>query len=153
MELGNVDGAIDLVRNGGGLIKEIVNGAKAIRDAMRGTPDGLPDSRIVDMVSSLVEKLVEVQLAQSEILDRLHMAEAALRTAQTRHDEAQRYQLTRLSMGGLVLALKDGDPKGEPFHYLCQGCADQGKKRILQPFGQSTTTLECPTCKTMFRGG
>ncbi|MES2667907.1 MAG: hypothetical protein V4712_17620 [Pseudomonadota bacterium] len=147
----DINGVINTAKNGGGLIKDAFGLAKTIRDAVRSPTEPVDRLQITALVGELSQKLADAQIAQLELVNLLMETEAALKAAKQKQDEAGRYELTPLPMGGFVLALKQGDPKGEPFHYLCQPCADEGKKRILQPMGRSTYALECPTCKQVVR--
>ena len=151
VDLDAISEAVGAIREAGSTLKDGISIAKKVRDQLRGAPDAAKQEEILGHLGSLSEKLADVQLAHLELVDRLHQAETALRATQANYDEAQRYQLTSLAMGGFVLALKKDDAKGEPFHYLCQPCYDDGKKRILQPFGRSESLLECPGCKQTFR--
>ncbi len=151
MDLATVVTAITAGREAGGFLKDGLSVAQKVREKLGGMADAGLKAEVFDLLITLSEKLAQVQTANFELVDALHQAETALRTAHAKYDEAQRYELTPLPMGGFVLALKANDPKGEPPHYLCQPCHDDGKKRILQPFGRSTEILECPTCKQMTR--
>ncbi len=147
----DVRGAISLAKDGFGLVKEASGVAGKLRDVFSGAKEKAPDFDTVGLASDLAQKLLNAQIAQSEIMNRLLELEAALKEAQRKQDEAERYTLVTLPLGALVLALKDGDPKGEPPHYLCHACFEDGKKRILQPFGRSLSTLECPGCRNTVR--
>jgi|GEM_PF-544424 len=150
VDLATITDAVGAARDAGGVLKDGISIAKKVRDSLRGAPDAAKQDEIVSLLGTLSEKLLQVQVAHLELVDRLHQTETALRATQAKNDEAQRYQLTRLSMGGFVLALKEGDPKGEPFHYLCHACYEQGQKFILQPLGSSDTHVFCPGCKQNF---
>lgn len=151
IEIATVVAALRAGREAGGFAKDGLSIAKKVGEKLGGMADAGLKREVFDMLGTMSENFAKVQVANFELVDALHQAETALRTAQAKYDEAQRYQLTSLPMGGFVLALKKDDPKGEPFHYLCQPCHDDGKKRILQPFGRSNETLECPNCKQLFR--
>lgn len=151
VDLADIGQTVSVARNAGGLIQEALGGVQKITKLVSGSKEPGADTGLQLAFVDLLTKLIEVQTAHADLLDRLQRTEAALKAAQARHDESLRYQLTELSMGGFVLALKETEAKGEPFHYLCQSCSEDGKKRVLQPFGHSRTTLECPDCKQMFR--
>lgn len=151
VELATILSALSAGREAGGIAKDSLAVAQKVRDKLGGMADARIKGEVFDMLGTLNENLFKMQVANFELMDALYQTETALRTAQAKYDEAQRYELVTLPMGGVVLALKKNDPKGEPLHYLCQPCSDEGKKRILQPFGRSTDALECPTCKQVFR--
>jgi hypothetical protein len=147
----DVKTVVGIAKDGAGFLKD----ARTAFDAMRrlaGNPDKkVSDPDILGLISTFTEKLVDAQLAQSQVLNALQELERAVEQAQRLHDERSRYELQATATGALVLALKPGDPKAEPPHYLCADCLEEGKKRILQPLGYSTGTLECNGCKQTFR--
>lgn len=143
--------AIGLAKDGLGLVKEAGGIAGKLRDVFSKPEKKPADLDALGLASDLAYKLLNAQVSQSEIMNRLLELEAALKDAQRQQDEANRYALVELASGAHVLALKPGDPKGEPPHYLCPACFEDGKKRILQPYGHSGAARECPGCKQVFR--
>lgn len=143
--------AIGLAKDGFGLVKEASGVAGKLRDVFSGSKEKAPDFDTVSLASDLAQKLLNAQVAQSEIMNRLLELEAALKEADRREAEAQRYTLVSLPEGVFVMALKEADPKGEPLHYLCQQCFEAGKKHILQPSFGISNHVECPTCKIRLR--
>lgn len=68
------------------------------------------------------------------------------------HAHKERYRLHPLESGMFVYAHKDGMEDGEPPHYLCQNCTDQGKVARLQPVRLGKITMYiCAHCKVQVR--
>lgn len=151
VDIADIGQTVSVARNTGGLLQEALGGVQKLTKLVSGSKEPGTDPGLQVAFLDLLTKMIEVQTANSDVLDRLQRTEAALKTAQARHDERLRYELAKLPMGGFVLALKETKANGEPFHYLCQSCGDDGKKHVLQPFGRSESTLECPGCKQLFR--
>lgn len=147
IDTGALTEAIGLAKEGFGLVKEAGGAAGKLRDLVSKPKEKPADIDTLTMAADLAYKLVSAQVAQSQMMNRLLELEAALKEAQRQQDEAERYTLIRLSEGGFVLALKPDDPKGEPAHYLCHACFQDGKKRILQPSFGCRGHIECPGCK------
>jgi hypothetical protein len=150
-DLSEISGTIGMLRETSGGLAEGIAIAGKVAEYLRGEPEARKQAEIVGLLGDLNQKLVQVQVTQTNMMHSLYKAEAALRAAQAQHDEFQRYQLVTLPTGAKVLALKESDRNGEPAHYLCQPCSTEGKKLVLQPFGHSRTTLECPRCKHLYR--
>lgn len=150
-DLGQLNEMFQAGQNLAGLGKGALALLKTLKAKLADTTDQALKAELMAMLGDLTEKLLEAQIAQATVLDRLRDFERTLVAAQRDAEEAQRYQLATLPGGGVALSLKEGDPQGEPFHYLCQPCFADGKKRVLQPYGRSQTTLECPGCKSLVR--
>lgn len=143
----DVKTVVGIAKDGAGFLKDARTAFDALRRLASSPEKKVSDPEVIGLISTFTEKLVDAQLAQSEVLNALQELERAVEQAQRLHDERSRYQLEATATGAMVLALKQGDPKGEPMHYLCADCLEDGKKRILQPVGQSTNMLTCNGCK------
>ena len=66
--------------------------------------------------------------------------------------ERQRYQLVDVWHGAFAYMLKPEMRAGEPAHWLCTNCFDQGRKSFMQnKGGVSDTQFGCDGCKASFR--
>jgi hypothetical protein len=67
--------------------------------------------------------------------------------------EKQRYHLVDAGRGAVAYMPKPGMEQGEPAHWLCANCFNQGRKSFLQFKGQGLTknamesTYGCDACK------
>jgi hypothetical protein len=58
--------------------------------------------------------------------------------------ESQRYQLHQPSIGVFVYALKQEHAAGQPLHWICAACYDDGKKSLLQRVSKDSNAWACP---------
>lgn len=118
--------------------------------------------KVAEAEQRLTRVLVDVQMACLELnqkaqasvdaeyaaKNRVRELEQQVAELAKRAAERERYELTELSEGVHVLAVKE-DLKGtEPHHYLCQPCMDnRGKKATLQRGVEGFMIhLACPEC-------
>ena len=66
--------------------------------------------------------------------------------------ESKRYVLYKPFSGVVVYALKEGMSNGEPAHYLCANCFNEGQRTLLYfatvPGNNRDGALACKSCKT-----
>lgn len=147
----DVKTVVGIAKDGAGFLKDARTAFETLRRLASSPDKKVSDPDVLGLISTFTEKLVDAQLAQSEVLNALNELERKVEDAQRLHDERSRYELEATATGAMVLALKPGDPKGEPPHYLCADCLEDGKKRILQPYGRAEETRECGGCKQVYR--
>jgi Zn finger protein HypA/HybF involved in hydrogenase expression len=118
--------------------------------------EGERSTKLIELQSQIVAaqaSAIQANLAQSNLIDRVHQLEAQIAQMEAWSAEKQRYELKAISTGAFAYALKTDASGTEPAHYICQPCYEKGKKRILQ-FNPSAMvdvgiphTLKCPECK------
>ncbi len=144
--LDGIDAAISTGRNAGGFINEVAREVIRVRNHLSSKPEAPGDDSIRAEFSDLLEKLLQAQLAYSQVLDILNELKTAQIEAKRKADESGRYRLTQTAAGHVMLTLKDpNDGREEPMHNLCYPCFEDGKKSVLQRWDD--TTLHCPRCR------
>jgi hypothetical protein len=81
----------------------------------------IPTGRIAAIIE-LQEKIITAQLAQSELVDRLHALQEKAARFETWKAEKKRYELTDFGAGTFAYLLKPEAANGEPTHRICARC-------------------------------
>ena len=109
-------------------------------------------NELVSAFSEVNTKLVDatvVALAsldkQSSLSSEISELKEKLRNIENWESQMKRYRLHELPSKALTYAMNPGMEDGQPPHYLCTTCVNQGKKTILQP---KENTLFCQLCKS-----
>lgn len=126
------------------------NAAKEISQSLMTLRDEeMIRSRVFDLTGSLMElqqQLMQAQLEQMELVKRVGELETQLNQSQKREDLNERYELIRFEeTGHLAYALKAQHRDGEPEHFLCSRCFENGKRITLR----GNKHLKCPDCGTI----
>lgn len=151
IEMFSLEGMGDLLRYGRvgiGAIKDAADTTRAVRDAIAKSENGIPGPDVRAAMSNVLQKLIDAQIAQSDIMARVHELEGAFRKAEQIEREFARYELHETNVGTFVYALKESDGNGEPHHYLCPRCREDNKKSILQRW--SDYEKKCRACGNRF---
>jgi hypothetical protein len=98
---------------------------------------------------------LEVQTAQSALLNRIRDLEEEKAKLENWTTEKQRYELTDFGGGTFAYLLKSGEAKGEPLHRICAACYHNEKKSILQFTHRSEGQdwFKCHGCGTQMAFG
>jgi len=106
---------------------------------------------------------VSVQTQNRSLLRENADLKQALKDINNWDDEKGRYAMVSPWQGAVTLALKREKSNGQPPHWICSVCYEEGKKSILNDHtesparGRRTLALRCPSCKsqipTAFSGG
>lgn len=139
----------------GGDIYAGLSSFKIMLDIAKGIKDMSDASARYAAVIELQEKILSAQEAQSALVQRVRDLETEMTQMEKWDTEKQRYQLKSLPPGVFVYALKPEETGGEPPHYICQNCHENGKKSHLHGSGDhyGTATFECKRCGSKFRIG
>jgi Zn finger protein HypA/HybF involved in hydrogenase expression len=102
------------------------------------------------VIMSAQANALTAQREQFVLSDRVRELEEQIAEMQEWEEEKQRYGLKQISNGAFAYAVKMGMLEGEPEHWLCQRCFEDGKKSVLQEHGRSDKAngwkYECPRC-------
>lgn len=151
MDLAGIKELLELGNSGFSLFNGATTMYDDVKKRLQGSADRADEARILEQVRDLLDKLIQAQLVHSQMMNKLYELERAAVAADRKAEENARYELVGFPTGYSALRVKGEHQGSEPVHYLCQQCQADGKKRILQPFGRSRSTLECPDCKVMIR--
>ncbi len=109
--------------------------------------------KVVELQSVIMAAQSSALAAQSEqsvLVQRLEDLEKELARLRTWEGEKARYELKALESGTFAYAMKRDASNGEPPHWICSRCYNEGKKSILQSEGDQwgCTTHACHLCKS-----
>lgn len=122
--------------------KEMMELARALKDIDNAMSRS-------DVVIALQEKIFAGNAAYSDLMQHKDKLEKELVRLKDWEAEKARYELVELYDGALAYAVKDMMRGGEPLHYICPACYQQGKKSILQgaTWHLGEHSLLCPSCR------
>lgn len=98
---------------------------------------------------------LEESVKQRALLETVRDLEEKLIRVNAWDQQKQRYELVPLWQGAVTYALKKEGSRGEPPHWICGTCYDNGRRSILNDAihysasgrGRSFLVLDCPVCK------
>ena len=143
-----------------GSIAAAISGLKTIGEIVNSILDAKTSNAINAAVSEVQSHLISVQrealTANSEqfaMIEEIRNLKEKIAEMEAWGAEKQRYHLTSPWPGTVVYSLKESLSNGEPPHWICTNCYNDGMKSILtqQQDGNSVVSFLCPKCKTSFR--
>lgn len=149
------------------LIQGTISGLKAASDIAKGFMELKSLAEVQGKVIELQSAILHAQSSalsanadQAQMAEEIRQLKLELEKAKGWEAERQRYALYAIANGGVLYALKfDQARPGEPAHFLCTNCFEQGRKSIVNstPDKEGWTGWNCPVCKsrvpTGYRGG
>lgn len=124
-------------------IVSAVQSAKALGELVKAAHSLSNYTEFVAAVSEVSAKLMDAtavalasQEKQAALSNEITELKDKLRKLEHFEQEAKRYELVKLPLGGFVFSLKKGMENGQPHHYLCATCMNKGEITILQPEGE-----------------
>ena len=143
---------VDMALIGG--VANSLNVALNISKALLGIRDqALIQEKVVELLSVITtahQANMAGHLAQLALVDRVRELEQQIIAMKDWGAEKQRYQLEKLPhSGAFAYSVKPGMEAGEPPHWICATCYQDGKKSVLQSEvrhpGRSLVLI-CNTC-------
>ena len=144
----------------GGYLAPISSGLgslKAAYDLAKGMNAANTQATVNDVKIPLQQHILNAQDAlaavkqeQLESAEYIRKLEQKIVEFENWEAEKQRYELADPGQGTVAYRPKAGMENGEPPHWLCAQCFQQGKKAFLQPelrFPGRNSYLCCATCK------
>lgn len=140
------------------LIQGAVTGLKTASDIAKSFLQlkSLTDvqGKVIELQSAIMSAQSSALAAQSDqfaMLEQIRALKEEIAQVKAWETEKQRYQMANPLTGGIVYALKHSMCNGQPAHYICANCYENGKRSILQDGREKdklATFLFCPACKT-----
>jgi len=142
MDLTLIQGAISGMKTASDIAKAILE-LKSMTD-VQGKVIEL-QSAILSAQSSALSANVDQAAMAEEIRQLRERIEALARWG----EERKRYRLVRPFDGAVVYGLRASMADGDPPHWICTKCYEDGRKVILNPKEnpKGSSLLSCPTCK------
>lgn len=127
--------------------------SEAVKNIASTADENKRSAQLYDFYKLLIPLQASLMSAQNEnasLLRHKDELEGQLQKIKEWARDKERYALVRLESGGLAYALKEAKSQGEPPHYLCPNCCDNGKKSIFYPAKNEGGFygLACPSCQT-----
>jgi polyhydroxyalkanoate synthesis regulator phasin len=99
------------------------------------------------------QNALSAQSEQFALLERLRELEEQIANLQAWDSQKRRYKMEQVTPGAITYALKEEESGGEPPHWICAACYEQGRRFVLQqgdqvPYGFN---WDCPGCKAHIR--
>ena len=138
------------------LIQGAVSGLKTASDIAKGLLDlktlAEVQGKVIELQSAILSAQSSALSATSEqagMAEEIRALKTQIASLQRWDEERQRYKLVRPFDATTVYALKPSFANGDPAHWLCTTCYENGRKSILNPRTNSNhwATLVCATCK------
>ena len=101
-----------------------------------------------DIIIDLISELQDAKETNLNLRQQLQDLQSAVFEAQKSHDEFARYYLVETNGGDKIFRLKTELANGEPDHFICPLCKEEGIKTILQGDGDYA---DCPIHARSFR--
>ena len=109
-----------------GVFNAMYDAAKALKE--------MNDANIRNTaVMELQEKILSAQREQAELIEMVGTLKARVAELEAWDADKKRYKLTDAGGGVMAYSLKEGMEDGDPPHYLCAACYNEGHKSNLQP--------------------
>jgi hypothetical protein len=92
------------------------------------------DSKVIELRDHLIEaqgSMMQAQMQQSALIQEVQGLKQQIMDLENWNEEKQRYQLIPPWPGCFVYALKESCKGGEPAHWICEHCYQEGRKSLL----------------------
>jgi hypothetical protein len=101
-----------------------------------------------DKIIAAQNSMFAAQATQAELIANISELEKELVRVKAWERQKQRYKLISPWPGRAVYALKESMSEGEPPHWICANCYENGKRSILQARHQrgQWASIECQSC-------
>lgn len=140
-------------------VSAALSSLKAAKDIIQALSSIKTETAMIEVrieLQSLIidaqQGLLTAQESQSAATKRIAELEREVRHLQDWSIERERYQLVNAWKGSVAYMPKPGMEAGQPAHWLCANCFDEGRKSFMQYKGSVSESLYgCATCKNEFR--
>lgn len=112
--------------------------------------------KVIDLQSAILAAQSNALAANSDqmtMVEEIRSLQEELAKIRAWEAEKQRYELKMLEAGIYAYTLKRGAAEGEPSHWLCSRCFNEGKKSLLQSQGDfyGATEYVCHGCQSKIK--
>lgn len=106
------------------------------------------DNETTEIILALKNEIADVKIANINLKEQVADLRSQLLKLAEEENQRDNYELVKTVGGAMVYQSKQQTP-GEQPHSLCPACWDQGKKSVLQYYGNKQYR-ECPVCKQIY---
>ena len=109
--------------------------------------------KVIELQSAILSAQSTALSAMGEhqvVLDENRKLKEELERVAAWSQQKRRYRLVSPWEGGLVYALRSQENHGEPAHWICTKCYEDGRRSILNPIHRPAEWVRyaCPICKS-----
>ncbi len=146
MDMTLIMGTISGLKTAGDIVKSLLE-IKKISDISGKVAE------LQAVILAAQSSAIEANSAQFAMIEEIRALKEEMARIKAWDTEKQRYKLTNPWIGTVVYSLKESMSNGEPPHWICTNCYEDGRKSILtqQQDGNSRVSYLCPKCKVSFR--
>ncbi len=135
------------------LLAAIPGLAKAGADIAAASDEAKRNAQLIEfqrVIIQLQSSIASVQIQNASLLREKEDLETQIMRMKDWDAEKQRYALVTIWEGATAYALKKSMSMGEPPHWLCTNCYQDGKKSILNETvsAKNFRAASCPVCKS-----
>jgi len=146
MDITTISGAIGSLKLASDIAKTLIE-AKSVSEIQ---------GKVIELQSAILAAQSSAFAAQSEqalAIQKVRELEEQITSIKAWEAQKERYQLTSpWGNATTMYALKEAMSNGEPPHYICTKCYEDGKRMILQVIsGDGYEKYSCPSCKAQFK--
>jgi hypothetical protein len=146
MDMALITGTISGLKTASDITKSLLE-IKKINDIAEKVTE------LQSVILSAQSSAIEANSAQFAMIEEMRTLKEEMARMKAWDIEKQRYNLTSPWPGTVVYSLKESMSAGEPPHWICTNCYNDGAKSILiqQQEGNSIVSFSCPKCNNSFR--
>ncbi|HXY21957.1 MAG TPA: hypothetical protein VEI29_04690, partial [Burkholderiaceae bacterium] len=143
MDLSLIQGTITGLKFAGDLAKSLLE-LKTMAEVQ---------GKVIELQSAILSaqsSALSANADQAAMIEEIRALKEEIARVKAWETEKQRYELKSPFPGSAVYALKKSMSRGEPAHYICANCYEQGKRSILQNARdkEAWTAFACSSCKS-----
>lgn len=106
------------------------------------------DPELEALLNELAQKLTGANMLNLQLSETVKELLAAAQKQEAFESKRARYDLVKTSAGHILWQLKQDQANGEPIHYACPSCMEDGRISILQGHDEGA---ECTKCKQWYQ--
>ncbi|MBF8177687.1 hypothetical protein [Herminiimonas contaminans] len=142
MDIALIGGALGSLKAAGDIAKTLldIRNTSEVATKVAGIQSALLDAQY---------SLLEANAAQSALIEKVRDLKEEIVRMKTWDNEKVRYKLHSPQPGIITYALQESHSNGEPPHYICTNCYQDGRKSLLnqKPDGKTGDYyFACPSC-------
>lgn len=139
------------------LFGDLVKALKSIKGISNSVEIGRHVSEAYDLVIAGQVAAAQSNNQKAALAEEIRELKEELTTLKAWAAQKQRYHLATTEAGAMVYALKTSMSEGQPAHYVCTRCYEDGKCRVLQiaPSKRNSQAYAfvCPVCASEAMNG
>lgn len=135
-----------------GTVKSVAEGVQAVQKMSDSADIKAKTAELYNLILGAQAQILEANIRQRALLDEKDELEQQIAALKAWDREKPRYALREAENGLFIYSLKRAAANGEPPHWICTHCYEQGRKSVLQssPVAKQgmgrVCEIACPAC-------